>query len=65
MVMGEWVIRVPAQLSVLRRGARREKGMSQQELAFKAGGTSQGRCLWRPARGLQRSAASIALRPGL
>lgn len=43
MALGEQVIRAPAQLGVLVRGARRERGMSQQELALKAGGTSQNR----------------------
>ena len=43
MAAGEQVIRAPAQLGVLLRGARRERGMSQQELALKAGGTSQNR----------------------
>jgi HTH-type transcriptional regulator/antitoxin HipB len=43
MARGEQVIRAPAQLGMLLRGARRERGMSQQELALKAGGTSQAR----------------------
>lgn len=43
MAGGEQVIRAPAQLGMLLRGARRERGMSQQELALKAGGTSQAR----------------------
>jgi HTH-type transcriptional regulator/antitoxin HipB len=43
MAAGEQVIRAPAQLGVLLRAARREQGMSQQELALKAGGTSQAR----------------------
>jgi len=37
------VIQAPSQLGVLLRGARRKRGMSQQELALKAGGTSQNR----------------------
>jgi len=43
MAVGEQVIRAPAQLGVLLRAARREQGMTQQELALKAGGTSQAR----------------------
>jgi HTH-type transcriptional regulator/antitoxin HipB len=43
MARGEQVIRAPAQLGMLLRGARRERRMSQQELALKAGGTSQAR----------------------
>lgn len=43
MALGEQVIQAPSQLGVLLRGARRKRGMSQQELAFKAGGTSQNR----------------------
>jgi len=43
MVLGEQVIQAPSQLGVLLRGARRKRGMSQQELALKAGGTSQNR----------------------
>jgi HTH-type transcriptional regulator/antitoxin HipB len=43
MARGEQVIRAPAQLGMLLRSARRERGMSQQELALKAGGTSQAR----------------------
>ena len=43
MAAGEQVIRAPAQFGVLLRAARREQGMSQQELALKAGGTSQAR----------------------
>ena len=43
MARGGQVIRAPAQLGMLLRGARRERGMSQQELALKAGGTSQAR----------------------
>ena len=37
------MIRAPAQLGMLLRGARRGRGMNQQELALKAGGTSQAR----------------------
>jgi HTH-type transcriptional regulator/antitoxin HipB len=43
MALGEQVIQAPSQLGVLLRGARRQRGMSQQELALKAGGTSQNR----------------------
>ncbi len=43
MTAGEQVVRAPAQLGMLLRGARRERGMSQQELALKAGGMSQAR----------------------
>ncbi|MCP9925938.1 XRE family transcriptional regulator [Synechococcus lacustris C3-12m-Tous] len=43
MAAGEQVIRVPAQLGVLLRGVRQQQGLSQQELALKAGGTSQAR----------------------
>ena len=43
MALCEQVIQVPAQLGVLLRGARRKRGMSQQELALKACGTSQNR----------------------
>ena len=43
MAAGDQVIRAPAQLGMLLRGARRERGVSQQELALKAGGTSQAR----------------------
>ncbi len=43
MAVDEQVIRAPAQLGVLLRAARREQRMSQQELALKAGGTSQAR----------------------
>ena len=43
MALGEQVIQAPTQLGVLLRGARRKRGMSQQELALKAGGTSQNR----------------------
>ena len=43
MALGEQVIQAPSQLGVLLRGARRKREMSQQELALKAGGTSQNR----------------------
>ena len=43
MAASEQVIRVPAQLGVLLRGVRQQQGLSQQELALKAGGTSQAR----------------------
>jgi HTH-type transcriptional regulator/antitoxin HipB len=43
MAAGEQVIRAPAQLGVLLRGVRRQQGLSQQDLARKAGGTSQAR----------------------
>jgi HTH-type transcriptional regulator/antitoxin HipB len=43
MAGGEEVIRTPAQLGMLLRGARRAQGMNQQELALKAGGMSQAR----------------------
>jgi HTH-type transcriptional regulator/antitoxin HipB len=43
MATGEQVIRAPAQLGVLLRGVRQQQGLSQQELALKAGGTSQAR----------------------
>ena len=37
------MIRAPAQLGLLLKGVRRQQGLSQQELALKAGGTSQAR----------------------
>ena len=43
MAAGEQVIRAPAQMGVLHKGVRRQQGLSQQELALKAGGTSQAR----------------------
>jgi HTH-type transcriptional regulator/antitoxin HipB len=43
MAAGEQVIRAPTQLGALLRGIRRQQGLSQQELALKAGGTSQAR----------------------
>ena len=43
MAAGEQVIRAPAQLGALLRAGRRQQGLSQQDLALKAGGTSQAR----------------------
>lgn len=43
MAAGEQVIRTPAQLGVLLKGVRRQQGLSKQQLALKAGGTSQAR----------------------
>jgi hypothetical protein len=43
MATGEQVIRAPAQLGVVLRGVRQQQGLSQQDLALKAGGTSQAR----------------------
>ena len=43
MAVSEQVIRAPAQLGTLLRGVRQQQGMSQQELALKAGGMSQAR----------------------
>ena len=43
MAAVEQVIRAPAQLGMLLRGARREQGVNQQELALKAGDMSQAR----------------------
>ena len=43
MALCEQVIQAPSQLGVVLRGARQKRGMSQQELALKAGGTSQNR----------------------
>ena len=43
MAAKEQVIRAPAQLGVLLKGVRRQQGLSQQDLALKAGGTSQAR----------------------
>lgn len=37
------MVRAPAQLGLLLKGVRRQQGMSQQELALKAGGISQAR----------------------
>jgi HTH-type transcriptional regulator/antitoxin HipB len=39
----EQLILAPAQLGLLLKGVRRQQGMSQQQLALKAGGTSQAR----------------------
>ncbi|QVV67693.1 helix-turn-helix domain-containing protein [Synechococcus sp. LA31] len=43
MAAVEQVIRAPAQLGMLLRGARLEQGVNQQELALKAGDMSQAR----------------------
>lgn len=43
MAAGEQVIRAPAQLGVLLRAVRRQRGLSQGDLALRAGGTSQAR----------------------
>lgn len=43
MVFDEQVIRAPSQLGQLLKGLRRQQGLSQQDLALKAGGTSQAR----------------------
>ena len=43
MAASEQVIRAPAQLGMLLRGVRQQQGLSQQQLALKAGGTSQAR----------------------
>ena len=43
MAAKEQVIRAPAQLGLLLKGVRRQQGLSQQDLALKAGGTSQAR----------------------
>jgi HTH-type transcriptional regulator/antitoxin HipB len=43
MALCEQVIQAPAQLGMLLRSVRRQQGKSQQELALKAGGTSQNR----------------------
>jgi HTH-type transcriptional regulator/antitoxin HipB len=43
MALGEQVIRAPSQLGVLLRGVRQQQGLSPQDLALKAGGTSQAR----------------------
>ena len=37
------MIRAPAQLGTLLRGVRQQQGLSQQDLALKAGGTSKAR----------------------
>ena len=43
MAVSEQVIRAPAQLGTLLRGVRQQQGLSQQDLALKAGGMSQAR----------------------
>ena len=43
MAASQQVIRAPAQLGTLLRGVRQQHGLSQQDLALKAGGTSQAR----------------------
>jgi HTH-type transcriptional regulator/antitoxin HipB len=43
MATGEQVIRAPAQLGVALRSVRQQQGLSQHDLALKAGGTSQAR----------------------
>lgn len=43
MDAAEQVIRAPAQLGVLLRGVRRQRGLSQSDLALRAGGASQAR----------------------
>jgi len=43
MALGGQVISAPSQLGVLLRGVRQQQGLSQQDLALKAGGTSQAR----------------------
>lgn len=43
MVAAGQVIRAPAQLGVLLRAVRRQRGLSQADLALRAGGTSQAR----------------------
>ena len=43
MAAEEQLILAPAQLGLLLKGVRRQQGMSQHELALKAGGTSQAR----------------------
>ena len=43
MDASEQVIRAPAQLGTLLRDVRQQQGLSQQDLALKAGGTSQAR----------------------
>ncbi len=43
MAAEEQLILAPAQLGLLLKGVRRQQGMSQQQLALKAGGTSQAR----------------------
>jgi len=43
MAASEQVIRAPVQLGTLLRSVRQQQGLSQQDLALKAGGTSQAR----------------------
>ena len=43
MAAEEQLTLAPAQLGLLLKGVRRQQGMSQQQLALKAGGTSQAR----------------------
>ena len=43
MAASEQVIRAATQLGTLLRGVRQQQGVSQQDLALKAGGTSQAR----------------------
>lgn len=43
MAAGEQVIRASAQLGVVLRGVRKQQGLSQHDLALKAGGASQAR----------------------
>ena len=43
MAASEQVIRAATQLGTLLRGVRQQHGVSQQDLALKAGGTSQAR----------------------
>lgn len=43
MAAEEQLILAPAQLGLLLKGVRRQQNMSQQQLALKAGGTSQAR----------------------
>lgn len=43
MAAEEQLILAPAQLGLLLKGVRRQQRMSQQQLALKAGGTSQAR----------------------
>ena len=43
MELAEQVIRAPSQLGQLLKGLRHKRGLSQQDLALRAGGTSQAR----------------------
>jgi HTH-type transcriptional regulator/antitoxin HipB len=43
MGLDEQVIRAPSQLGQLLKGLRRQQGLSQHDLALRAGGTSQAR----------------------